>query len=201
MKRIISVIAALILLLAILTSCSGRVGGSDYEYKGFVIEVYENAKGETAIVALSGDVTSNFVIKENTRMIAPAVESVSVGDCIMLNTSRRSDEAIKECKVTPGYSTEGRIVCVEGDDAHFLLTVLSDGSRLLVRLIDNDQNLHPGISGMGDVIRVYHNSAVLVSEPTAHVEGLVYVENGSVEDFTAEDIAFIESLGFAVKTE
>ena len=153
------------------------------------------------MVTLWGDVQSTFVINKNTRMIAPAEVPLSVGDCIMLNTTRTSDEYVKDCKISPAHSTEGRIVCVEGDDAHFLLTKTSDGTPLLVRLIDNDQNLHPGISGMGDVIKVYHFSEILQTEPTAHVEGLIYVENGTADDITAEDIAFIESLGYTLKTE
>ena len=200
MRRIISAILALVTVTVLLTSCSGA-GSVDYEYNGFVIEIYENARGETAIVALWGDVESNFVIRENTRMIAPAERSIAVGDCIMLNTTSTSDENIKECKILPAYSSEGRLVYVEGDDAPFLLATLADGSRLLIRLIDNDQNLHPGISGMGDVIRVYHFSEVLVTEPTAHVEGLIYIENGTPADLTDEDIAFIELQGYKVKSE
>ena len=200
MRRIISAILALVAVTVMLTSCSGT-GSVDYEYNGFVIEVYENARGETAIVALWGDVESNFVIRENTRMIAPAERSIAVGDCIMLNTTSTSDENIKECKILPAYSSEGRLVYVEGDDAPFLLATLADGSRLLIRLIDNDQNLHPGISGLGDVIRVYHFSEVLVTEPTAHVEGLIYVENGSPDDLTDEDIAFIISEGYTPRAK
>lgn len=200
MRRIISAILALVAVTVLLTSCGGT-GSVDYEYKGFIIEVYENARGETAIVALSGDVESNFVIRENTKMSAPAKVPVSVGDCIMLNTTRTSDEYIKECKVVPGRMNEGRLVYVDGDDTPFLLSVANDGNRLLIKLIDDEQNLQPGTSGMGDVIRVYHQAVIEINNPTALVEGLIYVENGSPADLTDEDIAFIISEGYTPRAE
>ncbi len=200
MKRIISVLLALVALTALLSAC-GRVDEIDYEYKGFVIDVYENAKGETAIVTIYGDVESNFVIKGNTKMIAPAQRPIAVGDCIMLNTRRAGDEDVKECKVVPGQVKEGRLVYVEGDDTPFLLTALSDGRRLIVKLIDEEQNLQPGTSGMGDVIRVYHQDVVDLTDPSVLVEGLIYVENGSPADLTDEDVNFIISQGYTPRAE
>ena len=80
--------------------------GSDYyNYKGYVTDVYENAKGETEIIALSGDVESHFVIKPYTKISAPAEKTVAVGDLIMLTTTRSSDENIKKMKelgIEPG---------------------------------------------------------------------------------------------------
>ncbi len=200
MKRIISAFFAFFAVTVLLTACGGT-GSVDYEYKGFVIEVYENARGETAIVTLSGDVESNFVFRENTKMSAPVKEPVSVGDYIMLNTTRTSDEDIKECKVLPGRMTEGRLVYVDGDDTPFLLSIANDGSRLLVKLIDDEQNLQPGTSGMGDVIRVYHQAVIEINNPTALVEGLIYVENGSSADLTDEDVTFIISQGYTPRAE
>lgn len=202
MKRIIFFVFALVAALSVLAGCTSFVSDGDlYEYKGFIIEVYENARGETAIVTIAGDVESTFIINESTKLIAPTALPVAVGDCIVLNTTRTSDEYVKECRVTPGYSTEGRLVFVEGEDFPFLLTTTSDGAPLLVLLIDNEENIAPGASAMGDAIRVYHSSAILLTVPTAQVEGLIYVENGSIADLTDEDIAFITSQGYTLKTE
>lgn len=200
MKRTVSALFVLIVLTALLTACGGTKE-IDYEYQGFVIEVYENAKGETAIVTICGDVESNFVIKENTKMIAPAQKPVAVGDCILLNTKREGDEDIKECKVLPGFVNEGRLVYVEGDDSPYILAELLEGRRLFAKLIDDGQNLQPGTSGMGDVIRVYHRDVVDLTDPTIAVEGLIYVENGSSSDLTDEDIAFIVSEGYTLRAE
>ena len=200
MKRIISALLALIALTAALASCGGT-GEIDYEYQGFIIDVYENAKGETAIVTISGDVESNFVIKDNTKVSGPAKEPFFIGDCIMLNTTGYSDEYVKECKVVPGRVNEGRLVYVEGDDTPFLLQIYDDGKRLLIKLIDDGQNLHPGTSGMGDVIRVYHQEVIELDDPIAHVEGLIYVENGNPADLTDEDANFIISQGYKLREQ
>lgn len=199
MKRITKVVLILITLLLSASGCSGS--SENWAYKGFIIEVYENARGETEIVTLSGDVESHFVIKEKTKISAPAEVPFNIGGYIMLNTTGTSDGNVKECKVVPGRMNEGRLVYVEGDDSPYILTELLEGRRLFAKLIDDGQNLQPGTSGMGDVIRVYHRDVVDLTDPTIAVEGLIYVENGSFADLTDEDIAFIESHGFKVKSE
>ena len=106
-----------------------------------IIEVYENARGETKIVTLSGDVESHFVIKEKTKISAPAEVPFNIGGYIMLNTTGTSDGNVKECKVVPGRMNEGRLVYVEGNATPFLLSISDDGGRLLVKLIDEEQKL------------------------------------------------------------
>ena len=200
MKRLISALLAIVALSALLASCGGTKE-INYKYNGFIIDVYENARGETAIVTLSGDVESHFVIKENTKVSGPAKEPFFIGDYIMLNTTAHSDEYVKECKVVPGRVNEGRLVYVEGDDTPFLLQIHDDGERLLIKLIDDGQNLHPGTSGMGDVIRVYHQEVIELADPIAHVEGLIYIENGSRADLTDEDANFIISQGYKLREQ
>ncbi len=201
MKKIVLAVLALITVSFFATGCAGtNAGGGNYEYKGFVTDVYENAKGETVIATISDDVESEFVIKPNTEMIAPVKTPVSVGDYVQLTTTRSGSTDIRKMKVSPGFSTEGRLIYVEGDESPFVLTVNANGKRLLVRLIDDNATL-PGISGMGDVIKVYHSSHILLDNPTVAVEALIFIENGTAADITAEDIAFIESQGYKVKSE
>lgn len=198
MKRIVCAVLAIISLSPLFIGCSG--GGENYEYNGFVTEVYENAKGETVIVTISDDVESEFVIKSNTEMIAPVHTPVSVGDYVQLTTTRSSDRDVKKMQVSVGYSTSGRLVFVEGEESPFVLTETGDGARLLVRLIDDNATL-PEISGIGDVIKVLHSSPVLHAEPIAAVEALIFLENGTAADITEDDIAFIVSQGYTVRAE
>ena len=90
---------------------------------------------------------------------------------------------------------------VEGDDTPFLLQIHDDGERRLIKLIDDEQNLQPGTSGMGDVIRVYHQEVIELNDPIALVEGLIYLENGSPADLTEEDVNFIISQGYTPRAE
>ncbi|MBO5702867.1 MAG: hypothetical protein J6S71_10555 [Clostridia bacterium] len=200
MKKILSVVLVAVAILFSFTACTGS-GEVNYEYRGFVTEVYENAKGENVVVCISDDVESEFIINSNTKIIAPANVPVAVGDYVMLTTMRRNDEIVEKIQVSPGYSTTGRLIYVDGEESPFVLTEpQEDGSRLLVRLVDYRGTL-PGISGIGDVIKVFHSSQIVLTEPTANVEALIFIENGTAADLTAEDIAFIELQGYILKSE
>lgn len=201
MKKVILALCA-VAAVVVLVSLFGNSGsdGDSYDYKGYVLDVYENAKGETEILALWEDVESRFVIKSYTKITAPAEEPVAIGDLIMLTTRKNSDN-IKNMKVQLGYSTEGRIFYAEGEEHAFLLLKQSDGKYMTVEVIDVYGTEIPGVSGTGDVIKVYHSSPLPADDPQVTVEAYLFIENGTAEDFTAEDIAFIESLGYKMRTE
>jgi hypothetical protein len=199
MKKILSLALVLVYLSLFLAGCTST-SNINYSYKGFVTEVYENARGETVIAAVSDDVESEFVIKQNTKIIAPANIPVAVGDYIQLNTIRAGEQDVKEMKVSPGYSSCGRLVYVNGEETPFLLVENADSTRLFVKLVDDKSTL-PGVSGTGDVIKVYHSIPVMVDDPTAVVEALIFIENGTAADITEEDVAFIASQGYIVISE
>ena len=199
MKKILSLAFVLVYLSLFLAGCTST-SNINYSYKGFVTEVYENARGETVIAAVSDDVESEFVIKQNTKIIAPANIPVAVGDYIQLNTIRAGEQDVKEMKVSPGYSSCGRLIYVNGEETPFLLVENDDSTRLLIKLVDDKSTL-PGVSGMGDVIKVYHSIPIFVDDPTAVVEALIFIENGTAADITEEDVAFIASQGYIVISE
>jgi hypothetical protein len=200
-KTLLSVCAAIVIII-IAIYLFNSAGSDYYNYKGYVTDIYENAKGETEIVALSGDVESHFVIKPYTKISAPAENPVAVGDLIMLTTTRSSDENIKKMKVQPGYSTSGRIFYVEEIDSPFILTVSAEtGARYIANLVYPGDIVLPDITGSGDVIKVYHSTPLTESTVTLSVDAVVLVENGSIDDITAEDIEFIKSKGYSVRTK
>ena len=183
------------------TGCSGTAsGGDNYEYEGFVIDVYENAKGDTVIVCLSDDVESEYVIKKSTKISAPGETPIAIGDHVMLTTTSRSDDAVERIKVSLGHSNTGRLIYVEGDESPFLLTDMNGGEKLLIKLIDERGTL-PGFSGLGDVIKVYHSEQIVLDAPEAKVEAMIFIENGTAADLTDDDIAFIASKGYTVAEE
>jgi hypothetical protein len=200
-KTLLSVCSAIVIII-IAIYLFNSAGSDYYNYKGYVTDIYENAKGETEIVALSGDVESHFVIKPYTKISAPTENPVAVGDLIMLTTTRSSDENIKKMKVQPGYSTSGRIFYVEEIDSPFILTVSAEtGARYIANLVYPGDIVLPDITGSGDVIKVYHSTPLTESTVTLSVDAVVLVENGSIDDITAEDIEFIKSKGYSVRTK
>jgi hypothetical protein len=199
-KTLLSVCAAIVIII-IAIYLFNSAGSDYYNYKGYVTDVYENAKGETEIIALSGDVESHFIIKSYTKITAPSAEPIAVGDLLMLTTTRSSDENIKKMKVQPGYSTSGKIFYVEEIDSPFILTVSAEtGARYIANLVYSGDIVLPDISGSGDVIKVYHSTPLTESTVTLSIDAVMFVENGSMDDITAEDIEFIKSKGYTVRT-
>ena len=201
MKRILSAVTAILAVMLLLSGCTSASGDENYEYSGFITELYQNAKGDTVIVCLSDDVISEYIIKSSTKIVsAPADEPFAVGDHVMLSTTSRSDDVVEKIKVSLGQSVVGRLVYVDGDESPFLLTEMNGGAKLLIKLID-DRGTLPGVSGIGDVIKVYHREHIVHDDPVVEVEAMTFVENGSVADLTDEDIAFIASKGYTVVAE
>ena len=201
MKKIIFAVEILIAALLCLSGCALSASDENYEYSGFVTEVYQNVKGESVIVCIADDVISEYIIKNNTKIISDSAEDpISVGDYVMLTTTSRSDDVVEKIKVSLGQSNVGRLVYVEGDATPFLLTEMSEGGKVLIKLID-DRGTLPGASGIGDVIKVYHREHIVLNDPIAEVEGLVFVENGNAADLTEDDIAFIISKGYTVASK
>ena len=200
-KTLLSICAALVVIITVIYLVNSFAGSDYYNYKGYVTDVYENAKGETEIIALSGDVESHFVIKPYTKISAPAENPVAVGDLIMLTTTRSSDENIKKMKIQPGYSTSGKIFYVEEIDSPFILTVSAKtGARYIASLVYSGDIVLPDITGSGDVIKVFHSTPLTESTLTLPIDAVILVENGSADDITAEDIEFIKSKGYNVRT-
>ncbi len=201
-KTLISVCAVLSVIIIVVWLVNLFTGSDYYNYKGYVTDVYENAKGETEIIAISGDVESHFVIKSYTKMSAPSKEPVAVGDLIMLTTTRSSDENIKKMKVQPGYSTEGKLFYVDEVDSPFLLTVSADtGERHIASLVYTDDIFLLNITEIGNVIKVFHSTPLTPSTVSLYIDAVIFIENGSIDDLSADDIAFIEEQGYTVRTK
>lgn len=201
MKRILSAVTAVLAVMLLLSGCTSASGDENYEYSGFITELYQNAKGDTVIVCLSDDVISEYIIKSSTKIVsAPADEPFAVGDHVMLSTTSRSDDVVEKIKVSLGQSNVGRLIYVESDSTPFLLTDINGDGKLLIKLIDERGTL-PGVSGIGDVIKVYHSEHIVHDDPVVEVEAMTFVENGTAADLTDEDIAFIASKGYTVVAE
>ena len=201
MKRIISAVMACLAVLLLMPGCTSTADDENYEYTGFITEIYQNARGDTVIVCIADDVISEYIIKDSTKIVsAPADEPFAAGDHVMLSTTSRSDDVVERIKVSLGQSVVGRLVYVDGDESPFLLTEMNGGAKLLIKLVDESGTL-PGVSGIGDVIKVYHSEHIVHDDPVVEVEAMTFVENGSVADLTDEDIAFIESKGYTVVAE
>ena len=98
--------------------------------------------------------------------------------------------------------TSGKIFYVEEIDSPFILTVSAEtGARYIANLVYSGDIVLPDITDSGDVIKVFHSTPLTESTVTLSVDAVIFVENGSMDDITAEDIEFIKSKGYSVRTK
>lgn len=198
MKKILIVVVVLIAVFLITWGVSEAVNRNHYDYQGYVTDVFENENGETVLVTVSETSESTFTIKWYTKMTAPKKQPVVVGDRIRLSTTHYSDTNIKKMKIAPGYSTEGKLVYIEGLSTPFVLARAKEtGARYLVSAVRYSDNTSDGPK-TGDTVKIYH---AFPATGSVSVESSVVIAEGSLDTLTAEDIAFIESQGYNLRME
>ena len=176
-----------------------EIGGSDYyNYQGYITEIYKNERGETVITTLSETTESTFIFKWYTKRSASSKHPIAVGDRILLSTTRNSNINIKKMKTQAGYSTEGKLIYIEGLSTPFVLTKVKETQAYyLVCAVKYSDNTSDGPK-TGDTVRIYHAYPVATS---VSVESSVVITEGSVAALTPEDIAFVKSQGYTLQTE
>lgn len=198
MKKILPGVGVLLSVFLITWGVCEAVNRNHYNYTGYVTDILENERGETVIVTLSETSESAFTVKWYTKMTAPKQQPVAVGDRILLSTTHFSDTNIKKMKVSPGYSTEGKLVYAEGLVTPFVLARTKEtGAMYLVSVIRYSDSTPDG-SKTGDTVKIYHAFPASVS---VSAESTVVIAEGASDTLTAEEIAFIESQGYKVREE
>ena len=198
-KKIMIGVGAFLLLLLITWGICETAGSDYYNYKGYVVDIVEE-NGDTVIVTLSGNVESRFTLKWYSReKYKKETKDIQVGDCVKLTTTQYSDTNIKKISVDYGYSVEGRIFYVETlPDRPFLFINEPLYGTHLFDLIPYDENLFDNLE-TGDRVRVYYEYPFAAGAVTVQVNGLVFISEGSIEDFSDAEIDFISQNGYNIK--
>ena len=135
--KILWIFGAVFLVCLIAWGIFEAIAGSDYyNYTGYVLEVKENEKNQIVITTVSGDKTSEFVLKWHSRKrFEKEKREIAVGDYVMLSTTRFSDTDVKKMSIDEGRSTEGKLIYVNEADTPFILTVdASTNQKYLVKI-------------------------------------------------------------------
>ena len=202
-KKILIGIGVFLLLLLITWGICETAGSNYYNYKGYVIDIVEE-NGDTVIVTLSGNVESRFTLKwYSGEKYKKDTQDIQIGDYIMLSTTQYSDTNIKKMSVDYGYSTDGKLVWINEftDRPHILAT---DPTTNLFYFFDfsieNDISNFDGLK-TGDTVRVYHRYPIQSTTITTIGNGVKLISDNSNGGLTEEEIKFIESKGYTVKTD
>ena len=198
-KKIMIGVGAFLLLLLITWGICETAGSNYYNYKGYVIDIVEE-NGDTVIVTLSGNVESRFTLKWYSReKYKKETEDIEIGDLVRLTTTQYSNTNIKKISVDYGYSVEGKIFYVETlPERPFLFINEPLYGTHLFDLIPPDENMLDGLK-TGDKVRVYYEYPFAAGAVTVQVNGLVFISEGTIEDFTDAEKNFITDSGYKIK--
>ncbi len=191
-------------LLVMLISCGVfEIADSDhYNYQGYVVDIVQDDNGDTVIVTLSGNTESRFTLKWYTQVKADENKrEITEGDLVMLSTTRHSNTNIKNMRIHDGYSTQGKLVYMNGLICPFVLaTAESTNAYYLVSIVTHDNSTLEGMSS-GDIVRFYHATPVYTTTITTVADASILIEDGTAADLTENEIAFIESQGYTAAKE
>ena len=198
-KKIWICLGVFLLLLLITWGICETAGSDYYNYKGYVVDIVEE-NGDTVIVTLSGNVESRFTLKWYSReKYKKDTKDIQIGDLVRLTTTQYSNTNIKKISVDYGYSVEGKIFYVEAlPDRPFLFINEPLYGTHLFDLIPSDENMLSGLK-TGDRVRVYYEYPFAAGAVTVQVNGLVFVSEGSIEDFSDAEKNFITDSGYKIK--
>ena len=198
-KKIMIGVGVVLALFLITWGICETAGSDYYNYEGYVVDIVEE-NGDTVIVTLSGNVESCFTLKWYSReKYKKETKDIEIGDCVMLTTTQYSDTNIKKISVDYGYSVEGKIFYVETlPDRPFLFINEPLYGTHLFDLISFNENMFDDLE-TGDRVRVYYEHPFVAGAVTVQVDGLVYISEGSVEDFSDAEKDFIAESGYSIK--
>lgn len=198
-KKILIGVGVFLLLLLITWGLCETAGSDYYNYKGYVVDIVEE-NGDTVIVTLSGNVESRFTLKWYSReKYKKETKDIEIGDLVRLTTTQYSNTNIKKISVDYGYSVEGKIFYVETLlDRPFLFINEPLYGTHLFDLIPPDENMLDGLK-TGDRVRVYYEYPFAAGAVTVQVNGLVFISEGSIKDFSDAERNFIADSGYKIK--
>ena len=202
-KKIMIGIGAFLLLLLITWGICETAGSDYYNYSGHVIDIAEE-NGDIVITTLCGKTESRFTLKWYSReKYKKDTKDIQIGDYIMLSTTQYSDTNIKKMSVDYGYSTDGKLVWINEftDRAYILATEPTTNLLYFFDFsIENDISNFDGLK-TGDTVRVYHRYPIQSTTITTIGNGVKLISDNSNGGLTEEEIKFIESKGYTVKTD
>jgi len=106
-----------------------------YEYEGFIVAMQPSG-ADLTLTTINAGGQSEFVLRNNaSKEIKTKSGNISAGDYIQLTTKKDSETDIKKCLVFNAYSSKGKIVNVEGEDAPFLLATTETNTLKMYKLI------------------------------------------------------------------
>jgi hypothetical protein len=200
-SKILLVFSIAIMLFLIIWCICDISETNSYNYQGYIVSIDKNDENQTVITTISGDKTSEFVLKWYSRkQFKKDTREITVGDSVMLSTTQYSQTNIKKISVNNGYSTIGKLVYVnELPEVPFILAVHpSLKTNPLIRIVYSKSDFE---GRTGEEICIYHEIPhTSIYDQTIVIMADAYEKTGDVYlKFTEEELSFIKSIGYTIK--
>lgn len=193
---LILVVVALGLLV---WACLQTEGSESYNYEGYIIGINETNEG-TVLTTLSDNTQSEFVVKRNTKeKFNGEVKELRVGDCIKLSTKKNSARDIQRFSVYSGFSMEGKIVNVEGQDDPLLLTTIANIKYYRVYSLISAEN-SASVLQTGTQVKVYYQYPLNAASVSV-VADIVQPTSDIASHLTEEEASYLTSQGYTVSAQ
>ncbi len=192
-KKFLPLLILVVVAVGLLVWSSLQTKGSEsYNYTGYIIGINETSEG-TVLTTLSGNTQSEFVVKGNTKeKFNGDVQELRVGDCIKLTTKKNSDRDIQRFSVYSGFSMEGKLVNVEGQDTPFLLTPYYASYRLYSLIPAQELASFPQT---GTTVKIYYQYPINAATVSI-VTDIIQPTSDIVSPLTEEEASFLTSQGY-----
>ena len=194
-KKFLPLLILVIVALGILVwACLQTEGSESYNYEGYIVGISETKEG-TVLTTLQGNTQSEFVVKRNTKeKFNGDVKELRVGDCIKLTTRKNSDRDIERFSVYSGFSMEGKIVNVEGQDTPFLLTPYYASYKIYSLIPAQELTSFPQT---GTTVKIYYQYPINAATVSI-VADIIQPTSDIVSPLTDAEASYIANQGYTV---
>ena len=163
-----------------------------YEYEGYVIDIRQSADN-AVVTTISASSQSEFIITRKTKKeYKDNATTINIGDCIRLNTTKKSDTEVKEFLAFSAFSMEGKIVNVEGNDTPVFLTINSTNAFRSYRLVPAKDSI-PAMA-TGTTVKIYYQYP-LNNGTEQIVADVIQPISDIISPLTEAEIGHIEKIG------
>lgn len=197
MKRILlwGVLPLALLFLIIWGYCQWAAA-DNYNYQGYITAIRETKEG-TVITTLNGDKEAEFTLKWYTRKIYNGeLKELKEGAFIKIITTRNSDVNVRKCSAFEAFSSEGKIVFMEGHETPFILTLEKTFKYYKLYSLISAQDIDYSLK-TGTQVKIYYQYPLNQATTTVVVD-VIQPTSDILSSLTDEELTFIERMKYTV---
>ena len=174
-------------------------GADNYNYQGYVTAI-RKAEDGTVITILNGEDTAEFTLKWYTRKtFSGELKELKEGAFIKIITTKSSDTTVRKFSAFEAFSTEGKIVFLEGHDTPFILTLEKTFKYYKLYSLISAQDIDYPLE-TGTQVKIYYQYPLNQSTTTVVVD-VIQPTSDILSPLTQEELTFIQRMNYTVASK